>query len=148
MCIKRAIFTVAAIVLLSACANEQKCDVPSCPVVFDMHIASMYPHFVPDNGFQTLRFTEKRYAQDLTGYAGLLVWVDMEGKYNACDLCCPHCLDVKRPVETDGIWAVCPVCGEKYDLSYGQAVPTEGRTKQALRRYTARYSYGVLHIRN
>ena len=148
MCIRRVIFLAAAMVLLAGCRNEQQCDVPSCPVVFDMHIASMYPHFVPDNGFQTLEFREKRFAQDLIGYAGLLVWVDMEGKYNACDLCCPNCLDVKRPVETDGIWAVCPVCGEKYDLSYGFAVPTEGRTRQSLRRYTARYGSGVLHIRN
>ena len=136
------------LLLLSACEGTQKCDVPSYPVVFDMNIMSEYPHFVPDNGYQVMTFTEKRYARDLIGYAGLLVWVDMEGKYNACDLCCPHCLDPKQPVYVDGIWAVCPVCDEHFDLSYGLAVPTQGHTRQALRRFSAIYRGTTLSIRN
>lgn len=133
---------------LLGCKGRQECDVPSYPVVFDMNIFSQYPHFVPGNGFQTMTFTQKRYERDLIGYAGLLVWVDMEGKYNACDLCCPHCLDRNKPVYTDGIYAVCPECGEEYDLSYGLAVPQHGISRQALRRFSTSYRNGVLVIRN
>ena len=133
---------------MSGCKRNQLCDVPSYPVLFEMNIISMYPHFVPDNGFQALTFTQKRYERDLIGYAGLLVWVDMDGRYNACDLCCPHCLDKTKPVTTDGFYAVCPVCGEHFDLSYGLAVPTKGMTRQALRRFDAAYHNGILMIRN
>ncbi len=136
------------LVLLSACENTQRCDVPSYPVMFTMNILSEYPHFVPDNGYQTLTFTQKRYARDLIGYAGLLVWVDMEGKYNACDMCCPHCLDPQNPVYVDGIWAVCPACDEHFDLSYGLAIPTKGVTRQALRRFSVINRGGTLTIRN
>ena len=142
------LFAISVGCMLSGCKRNQQCDVPSYPVLFEMNIISMYPHFVPDNGFQVLTFTQKRYERDLLGYAGLLVWVDMDGRYNACDLCCPHCLEKTKPLTIDGFYGVCPVCDEHFDLSYGLAVPTYGITRQALRRFDTHYSNGILMIRN
>jgi nitrite reductase/ring-hydroxylating ferredoxin subunit len=61
-------------------------------------------------------------------------WIAMDGNYYAADLCCPNCV-MKKPVEIDGLYAVCPKCGEHYDLSYGYAFPTKGFTQYPLRKY-------------
>jgi hypothetical protein len=51
-------------------------------------------------------------------------------------LCCPNCLLKHKPVVVDGgLFAVCPVCTEAYDLSYGFANPTKGITKYPLKKY-------------
>lgn len=120
---------------LTACGNDKRSRVPSYPVQFDIDIVAEYPHFVPANGYQTLTFTKKRYMTDYIGYAGLLVWIDFNQQYQAADLCCPNCLDQHKPLRIDGIFAVCDSCGEKYDLSYGLAVPQKGICDQALRKY-------------
>ena len=135
---------------LSGCKNDQANDVPSFPVSLDLNIGGEYVHFVPDNGFQTLTFTQKRYEIDYIGYAGVLVWIDMEGEYRAADLCCPHCLLREAPVEIDGLFAVCPTCGEHFDLSYGAAIPQKGITRQTLRRFSTYYSpyTRILHVSN
>lgn len=147
MSIKR--FIGVVLLCLSAVGCErQRCDVPSLPVYFDMNIAAMYPHFVPDNGYQAMRITERRYEYDRIGYAGLLIWIDMSGQYHAADLCCPHCLDPKQPLELDGILARCPVCGEEFDLLAGYALPQHGITRQALRHFGTSYNGTILSIRN
>ena len=121
-------------------------SVPSCAVQFDLNIWGEYPHFVTGNGFQTMRFTKKRTDLDYLGYAGLLIWVDMNEKYCAADLCCPHCLKRDKPLEIDGFYAVCPVCGEQYDLSFGITNPTQGISNEMLRRYTTIFANGHLHV--
>ncbi len=143
----RILLVVCCFFLLSACENKTN-PVPDFPVYLDLNIPALYPHFVPDNGFQTLVFTQKRYEYELIGYAGVLVWISMDGRYYAADLCCSHCIDHKQPVTPDGIFAVCPVCGEQYDLSYGLANPTKGIAKQTLRRFSARLAGTILQIRN
>jgi nitrite reductase/ring-hydroxylating ferredoxin subunit len=64
----------------------------------------------------------------------------MDGHYHAADLCCPNCVNKTKPVEVDGLYAVCPICGEAFDLSYGYAFPTKGITKYPLRQYQAIYN--------
>ena len=61
----------------------------------------------------------------------------MDGHYHAADMCCPNCVNKTKPVEVDGLYAVCPICGEAFDLSYGYAFPTKGITKYPLRQYQA-----------
>ncbi len=146
MSIKRLILFLLLVVSVG-CENTTN-KVPSYPVYMDLNILSMYPHFVPDNGYQTMCFVKKRYEYELIGYAGVLVWVSMDGKYYAADMCCSSCLDRNSPVEPDGLFAVCPLCGEQYDLSYGLANPTQGVSRQPLRRFGTRMQGGILQIRN
>ena len=121
------ILTLALLMsVLSGCGNTVWfSSVPSYPVQFELNIWAEYPHFVPDNGFQALCFTKRRYDVDYLGYAGLLIWVDMNSQYVAADLCCPHCL-TRDPVRVEGFYAICDKCGEQYDLSFGIANPTKG----------------------
>ena len=131
------------ILLLIACLGIScedtnfRSSVPNVPVSYNLYITREHPHFIIDNGFQTMTITEHKFEREYIGYAGLLVWVGMDGHYHAADLCCPHCLKPKRPVAIDGLYAVCPLCDEHFDLGYGYAVPTKGITREPLRKYQA-----------
>ena len=116
--------------------NNQN-PVPHVPVSYTMNITSEYPHFVIENGYQTLTITKAKFNYEYVGYAGLLIWIGMDGDYHAADLCCPNCVNKTKPVEVDGLYAVCPTCGEAFDLSYGYAFPTKGITKYPLEEYQA-----------
>lgn len=136
-----------------ACEDtNRRSPVPSVPVNYTLKVTSEYPHFMVDHGFQTMTITQKKFEYEYIGYAGLLLWVGMDGQYHAADLCCPHCLKPKKPVEVDGLYAVCPLCDEHFDLSYGFAFPTKGITRDPLRQYSARVNNGptglTLVIRN
>jgi hypothetical protein len=39
----------------------------------------------------------------------------------------------------DGLYAICPLCEEEFDLSYGYAIPTKGKTKEAMKKYNTSY---------
>ena len=144
--IKRLILLVLFTLSMSSCRNTVWfSSVPSYPVQFELNIWAEYPHFVTDNGFQTLCFTQRRYDIDYLGYAGLLIWVDMNSQYKAADLCCPHCL-TRDPVRVDGFYAICDKCGEQYDLSFGIANPTKGISNEVLRHYTVQYGNGKLRV--
>ena len=160
------ILSVFAALLLGAC-KRYKNDVPSYPVQMEMNLLQ-YPYatrFVAEGGFQTmtislyrdyyLRHTFLNETIDVprregsyVGYAGMLVWCDIYNEFHACDLCCPHCLDKTMPVEVDGQYAICPKCGEEFNLALGYATPTKGITKQPLRPFQIRYSNFILSVRN
>ncbi len=123
---------------LCACENVNfRSSVPNVPVNYTLYITREHPHFVVENGFQTKTITHTLFEREYIGYAGLLIWVAMDGRYHAADLCCPTCLKKTQPVEVDGLFAVCPICEEQFDLSYGYAIPTKGTTHEGLRKYQA-----------
>ena len=86
-------------------------------------------------------------ATDAWGYGGVLVYISSNG-YDAYDTACPACAERGRciPCGIDGAHAVCPNCGEEYDLLSGVAVPTQGIAHEALRRLNVIQSDGRLTI--
>lgn len=160
------ILSVFAALLLGAC-KRYKNDVPSYPVQMEMNLLQ-YPYvtrLVYGGSFQTVSITLYReyYLRhtfvnetidvlrsegSYVGYAGMLVWSDINNEFHACDLCCPHCLDRDMPVQVDGQLAICPKCGEEFNLALGYATPTKGITRQPLRPFQIRYSNHILSIRN
>ncbi len=138
---QRILFISILCALLLGCEGwNLRSSVPSVPVQYTIHITREYPHFIVENGFQTMTVTKAKYEREYLGYSGLLIWVGMDGNYHAADLCCPHCLLKNKPVEVDGIYAICPQCEETYDLSYGYAFPTKGVAKETLRKYPTSYT--------
>jgi len=136
---------------LISCQNNSQSSVPDYPVRIDIDITAEYPHFIPENGFQTMTFTKKRYAEEYIGYGGVLVWVNVTCEYCAADMVCPKCLLPSKPVVVDGLFANCPTCGEAFDLSTA-AFPTKGIVNQPLKRYNTRARSTVkgivLEVRN
>ena len=148
---KRLGVILVGLALLTACEDiNRRSSVPPSPVNYTVRITSEHPHFVIANGFQTMTVTKKTYMDENIGYAGLLIWVGMDEAYHAADLCCPYCVQRNRPLEVDGIFAVCKMCGEHYDISYGIGNPTKGITNEPLKLYYASYRNMVtgaeLHI--
>ena len=136
-------------VMLSACnGNTYYSSVPSLPVQFVYNVLAEDPSFVTANTSAYKIIKERRYETDYIGFAGLLLFVGMDMNYHAFDLACPHCLSVKNTLEVDGIFAVCPICGEKYDLSYGYATPTVGITTEPLRKYRCNWNGTTLTVSN
>lgn len=128
--------------------TNRRSSVPGAKVEYTLNITTEYPHFVPDNGFQTMTITQAQFRYEYVGYAGLLIWVDMDAKYNAADLCCPNCIRRDKPVEIEGFYAICPICNEHFDLSYGYAMPTKGKTKESLRKYQVLLQENSIRIIN
>lgn len=127
---------ILGLLCLSACERlNYRSSVPNMPVHYTLNITREHPHFMVENGFQTMVVTSSIYEREYLGYAGLLIWTALDGQYHAADLGCPHCLKRHMPVEVDGLYAVCPICDEHYDLSYGYAIPTKGKTQEPLRKY-------------
>ena len=127
---------IGVLFMLLSCENTNNMNpVSYVPVNYTLNITQEYPHFVVDNGYNVMTITKTRFDREYIGYAGLVIWIGMDGQYHAADLCCPHCLLKHKPVEVDGFYAICPECEEHYDLSYGYANPTKGMTKFGLKMY-------------
>lgn len=149
------------VICLMACSNTvYQSSVPSSPVQLTINTRlGMYVHFLPEsttdyiivdrNGYHYHDQTMPLTRNDYWGYAGVLIFIDMNGEYKAFDMACPKCLRQHDPVEIDGIFAICPNCGERFDLSYGYATPQKGICKEPLKRYPVIvYSDGIIRIRN
>lgn len=132
---KKWLYIGLVFILLSCEDTNNMNPVSYVPVNYTLNITQEYPHFVVDNGYNVMTITKTRFDREYIGYAGLVVWIGMDGQYHAADLCCPHCLLKHKPVEVDGFYAICPKCEEHYDLSYGYANPTKGITKFGLKMY-------------
>ena len=141
------------VALLSAgCKNTTfRSSVPSYPIHLEINTnVGMYVHFVPTSVMTYLIADEKGIhlngvTQPLTvdqayGFVGTVVYIDGFSPYSAYDLCCPHCLKRDMPCTINGMFAVCPVCGEEYDIYSGNGVPTHGIGNEPLKRYTTTYN--------
>jgi len=126
------------IALLSCTEEETSTSIPNS----DVYIKTNY------NDYTTLKIINNSvsYIRSSTaviptnfrlGYGGVLIYRDLDGKIQGCDLSCPVeasrsvLLEIKMP------YATCPQCGSKFDLSYGFAAPCGGPAKETLKKYKA-----------
>lgn len=153
------IFVFAALLFASCEGTNNSSSVPaySVHVVIDTRVGQ-FVHFQPTNfGSYVLvnrdgYFLDGKYviplgATDACGYGGVIVFVSLSG-FDTYDMACPHCASISKrvPCDMDGIYAVCPECGEQYDLGSGTAVPTKGIAHETLRRLNIINSDGKLTI--
>lgn len=140
--------------ILGACEDPPifRSSVPMYPVhiVIDTK-SSEFVHFVPtainmhiivneDGYFSQGKFIQALLGTDRWGYAGVVIYINMMGGYDAYDLCCPNCVYERQSCTVEGIFATCPVCGEQFDLGSGTAVPTKGIADEYLRRLNVVHS--------
>ncbi|MBQ4394049.1 MAG: hypothetical protein II825_01940 [Paludibacteraceae bacterium] len=146
--------------LLSGCEGTTfQSSVPAYPVrvIIDTKIGA-FVHFVPTALGSSVVVNKEGYfldgkrvysagITDAWGYGGVVVYVSSNG-YDAYDMACPYCAEKGNchPCGINGARAVCPHCGEEYDLLSGVAVPTQGIAHEALRRLNVINSDGRLTI--
>lgn len=146
------------LLLLSGCERTNwQSSVPDFPVRLEINTnVGMYVNFVPENictyliadegGIHLNGVTQPLTVQDAYGYAGTVVYIDGVHPYGAYDLCCPHCLRKDKPCYVDGMFAICPLCGEEYDIYLGSGYPQKGISKEPLKEYRARYSANKVFV--
>ncbi|MBO4362148.1 MAG: lipoprotein [Paludibacteraceae bacterium] len=150
-----AFIALGFVALLTGCNGNTtfRSSVPAYPVHLEINTnVGMYVNFVPENvttyliadknGIHLNGVTQPLTVQDAYGYAGTVVYIDGFHPYGAYDLCCPHCLLRDKPCTVDGIFAICPVCGEEYDIYSGNGVPTHGISTEPLRQHMTTYNPG------
>lgn len=152
---------ILAALALTAC-NSVPIDspVPFAPVQIVINTKqAFFVHFIPQNINSYLVVNKDGYLlngkdflprtfTDYYGYAGVVIFVNGNQDYSAFDLCCPNCVRFDHPCHVDGIFAVCPICGEEYDLSWGLGTPMHGISRYRMKRYNCMYSGDVLTVRN
>ena len=155
-----AVFLLAACGLTSCEGTSWKSSVPRYGVnmIVDTN-SGMFVHFVPTalgqyvildkEGYHYNGNTLPRTVMDMYGYGGVIIYVNMLGSYDAYDLACPNCAahGLCSPCEVDGMFAVCPLCGERYDLGSGTAAPQEGIAHEFLLRLPIINSGGRLTVK-
>lgn len=154
------IFASLCVLVLGGCDDNTtfRSSVPMYPVriTIDTNVGP-FVHFIPtasyshiivneDGYFYDGEFIQKPLGMDAWGYAGVVVYINMMGGYDAYDLCCPNCVYEQQACKVDGPFATCPLCGEQYILGDGTAVPTKGIATEQLRRLNVMNSGGRLTI--
>ncbi len=118
------------------------------PVSLQLNLLTEYPH-LKDNPNQCVIIDKPRLITDRIGFGGVLVYSDFYADFHAFDLACPYEVKTDIRVEPDSVGhAVCPKCGEVYDISLGTGIPTKGICKEPLKRYRTRLMNNVLYIDN
>lgn len=154
------IFASLCVLVLGGCDDNTtfRSSVPTYPVriTIDTNVGP-FVHFIPtasyshiivneDGYFYDGEFIQKPLGMDAWGYAGVVVYINMMGGYDAYDLCCPNCVYERQACKVDGPFATCPLCGEQYTLGDGTAVPNKGIATEQLRRLNVMNSGGRLTI--
>lgn len=88
-------------------------------------------------------------ARERTGLGGVLVYHGVDG-YRAYDLACPNETQASVRVEMDenGINAVCPKCGSKYNVFEGYGNRVDGPATRGLKQYQTALSGTKLYVTN
>lgn len=109
-------------------------SIPDQPVYFKRNLNTS--NLSPFGSY--LYITAPELASDRIGFGGLLVYHAQDNVYYAVDLSCPKEVNPKVRIgkPSDAGMCRCDSCGEIYDMSFGQGIPTKGISKEPLRHYT------------
>ena len=149
---------VVALRLFTSCESTPFSSVPGAPVRITIDTRTVFVDFLEvnlnacitvnqDGYYENGRFMLPVTVMDAWGYGGVVAYVTLAG-YKAFDLACPYCASrgTKSPCYMDGIYAVCPKCGEQYEIASGYAVPQKGLINEPLRRLEVVNDNGKLTI--
>lgn len=140
---KKYLFLLLLATTVASCDDKYISSVPDMPVFLTIDL-NVHNTFRNSNN-RALVFDKPIKQGEAVGYGGLLVYTTTDSKYMAWDMACPHEKDQKAIVEleqkntNDNVYyAICPVCGSKYELLYGIGNPISGPSKEILRPYKVR----------
>jgi len=151
---------IGILLLLTACEGTvNQSSVPRSPVHLEINTKLEFTDFVPSNLYSYITVNQNGYKEngkfkknvtmtDAWGYGGVVVYISDAG-YVAFDLACPYCASrgMNSPCDVDGISAVCPTCGEEYELWSGYAFPRKGISREAMRRIEVFHSGDIISVR-
>jgi nitrite reductase/ring-hydroxylating ferredoxin subunit len=144
-------FIVAFFLIIQiACDTTYRSSIPDAPVMLELDLNFRDKDLIPIQAHKIYNSKNINQAYERTGFGGVLIYHTLADTYAAFDAACPNeaSRTVTVTVEEDNLHARCPKCQSRYDLSYGNANPVAGSSREALRRYTAIPSGNRITIRN
>ncbi|MDR0538296.1 MAG: (2Fe-2S)-binding protein [Tannerellaceae bacterium] len=147
---RRRLFLWTFLAAFSACDTTYKSNIPDATVVLELDLNYRDKDLIPPQAHKIYNPQNINQAYERTGFGGVLIYHSLLDTYVAFDAACPHEANptVTVTVEDDNLHARCPKCQSQYDLSYGNANPVTGPSRQALKRYSVTLSANKLIIRN
>lgn len=122
----RKLFFLFFIVISSvSCENEQYTVIPYVPVSFTINLNIVNELTVPGN---SVYFPN-------AGYAGIIIYCEIQGSWYAFDATCTHEVSASCRVEPKGVLGSCPCCKSQYIL-LGGSMPSKGPAAIPLKQYS------------
>lgn len=147
---------LACLLLLTvfSCTKTIESGIPYRPVYLELDLT--YQDKALKASYASKIYTQKNIDQKVeqTGFGGVLVYHGLSSNgtdaYYAFDAACPYEAqsNITVAVDKDGIYAVCPKCGSKYELLNGLANPVEGPAERYLQPYPVTMDGDKIYIRN
>lgn len=136
-------FTLAAIILFSACAKEENknSSIPYKTVIIDIQTQL-------ENDFNN-PFYSKKYPN--TGYAGVIAISNLDTSWiYAYDACCPNEAPLKNEIQvlSNRLHAQCPKCKTVYNIADGTGKAISGPGTEFLKAYRVMREGYLFRIRN
>ena len=136
------IFAFLLLCVLGACTKDEITEdlLPDTPVYLQIDLNDARYNRLKNLG-EYYEFTKKPTVTSYIGVGGILVVhtlspMDPAYEYTAYDLYCTYEKNIRVEPQQGGIYAICPKCSSKYDISSGFGNCISGPAKQ-LRRYRA-----------
>lgn len=130
---------MATLAMATGCTEvEERSSIPDHEVYVKTFANDYTTLRIPGNSVSYIATPTSVYPTNFKlGFGGVLIYRDVEGKIHACDLACP--VEASRGIRVDVKmpFATCPVCGSKFDLTFGFAAPCDGPAKETLKVYNA-----------
>lgn len=121
----------------AACDKEQNQVIPYVPVSFSVDLGIVNDLTVTGNSV---------YFRG-PGFAGVVVYCEYPGSWQAYDAACTHEIDPKVAVTLEGAVATCPRCGSQFLLA-GGGYPVKGPATFPLQPYHVSVTGNTLRIYN
>jgi Ferredoxin subunits of nitrite reductase and ring-hydroxylating dioxygenases len=146
-----AISIMICFLITCSCDKIEDSRIPrNHPVYLELYLDAEDRDLVPMSAYKFFTINNINISSQRVGYAGVLVYHGVDGNYYAFDMACPHEASRNSIIQMsdDGIYAVCPTCKSKYDISHGIGNPVEGPSRFTLRRYSVSRVGNKLYVRN
>ena len=136
-------------IFLSSCSDTIDSPVPSYPVSMKLDLTFNDKELKNAGAYKIYTTPTASYLS--LGYGGVVVvHSSADDNYYAFDLACPYEVlpSVKIEIEDGGLYASCPKCGSRFDISFGSGHPVNGPATGGLRRFTVTPSGNYLIVSN
>jgi nitrite reductase/ring-hydroxylating ferredoxin subunit len=125
------------VLFCTGCDKEKNRIIPYVPVRFEVNLNIVNELTVPGN---SVYFSGP-------GYAGVIVYCEMQGIYHAYDAACTHEILSSCVVKNEGVLGTCPCCGSQYVLM-GGAYPAKGPASFPLQPYHVTVMGNIVRVYN
>jgi nitrite reductase/ring-hydroxylating ferredoxin subunit len=135
----------AGLIMFGSCTKEQLDVVP------ETYVNITLINIPAQIGIsQSMIITNTMVPVNSLGYNnnGIIIYRNSQDEYFAYDRTCPYHVEESNPVNiwTNPLFAVCPVCGTKYQLFWSGIPTDEGPSIYPLKQYRASYNPNTFEL--